>query len=96
MWSSFLIFKGVFWGSKTGESKLKYHIIKLARIYEGRPYCGPTSGFVPAEYDSLPDAKFAADDFLTRNAVGWQVFDSETGEMLYDTGIGKPQNMGDV
>lgn len=74
----------------------RYHIFKLSRIYEGRPYCGPTSDGVPAEYNSLTEAKCAADNFLIRNAVGWQVFDSKSGEMLYDTGIGKPHDGSDI
>ena len=62
---------------------MRFHLFKQSRVYSGRPYCGPTSGGFPAESDSLIKAINLAKYFNTFNPVGWDVFDSETGNLVW-------------
>lgn len=59
-----------------------YHLFKSTRVYRGRPYCGRTSDYRVAEYKTLEEAKQAAYEFLERNPVGWDIYDSEAGEAI--------------
>lgn len=64
----------------------RYHLCKQTRVYEGEPYHGHTSeslGLVgPAEFDNLEEAIFWSLKFQQYNPVGWNVFDSQTGQCL--------------
>lgn len=62
---------------------MKYHIIKESRLYTRIPYCGATSGGHPAEAETMEAAVNMARDFMKRNPVGWNVYDSDTGELIY-------------
>ena len=59
-----------------------FHVFKQTRLYSGAPYQGPTSNGFPAEYKTLKEAKIAAENFQQRNPVGWNIFDSETGNLI--------------
>jgi hypothetical protein len=59
-----------------------YHLFKQTRIYEGRPYCGPTSDGSPAEWKTLAEAKTAQQMFNERNPVGWNIYDAETLKLV--------------
>ena len=59
-----------------------YHLCKQTRIYDGHPYCGPTSNGMPAQYDTLEEAKKAQAEFNERNPVGWNIYDEDTGKLI--------------
>lgn len=59
-----------------------YHLCKQTRVYDGEAYCGPTSNGFPAEYITLEEARAARSDFIKRNPVGWNIYDSETGLLV--------------
>lgn len=59
-----------------------FHLCKKSRCYGGRAYCGPTSNNVPAEYETLAEAKLAVEEFTKYNPVGWDIYDSETGQLV--------------
>lgn len=59
-----------------------YHLFKQSRAYFGEPYCGYTSGNIPAEYDTLKEARHAVKEFHQFNPVGWNIWDSKTGELV--------------
>jgi hypothetical protein len=59
-----------------------FHLFKSTRIYSGRPYCGPASGGVPAEFEDIGDALRAQSMMSERNPVGFDVFDSTTGQCV--------------
>lgn len=61
---------------------MKYHIVKRSRVYHGLPYRGPTSCHLPAQTDSLEDARLIASAMTNRNPVGWDIYDSETKERV--------------
>lgn len=61
-----------------------FHLFKQSRVYNGRPYCGPTSRGKPAEYATLDEAKKAKKEFTIRNPVGWDIFDAESGELIQE------------
>ena len=52
-----------------------YHLCEQSRPYDGRPYCGPTSGGKPAEYETYAEALDAKDEFTARNPVGWNIWE---------------------
>lgn len=51
-------------------------------MYTGRPYCGPTSNREPAEYSTLEQAREAKKEFTKGNPVGWDIYDTETGQKV--------------
>lgn len=59
-----------------------YHLYKQTRIYAGHPYWGPTSNGIPAQYETLEEAKQAQAEFNERNPVGWNIYDEETGRLV--------------
>ena len=59
-----------------------FHLCKQSRIYNGSPYCGPTSGYIPAEYETKEQAIEAQIEFTNKNPVGWNIFDSVTGNLI--------------
>lgn len=61
---------------------IMFHVFKQHRLYTGFPYCGPTSNFEVAEYDTLEKAKEARDKFQKENPIGWNIFNAETGELV--------------
>ena len=61
-------------GSDVVESEVMFHLFKASRVYEGRPYCGPTSNGKPAQYKTRLAAVRAANRFLKKNQVGWSVY----------------------
>jgi hypothetical protein len=61
----------------------RYHIIKSSRVYLGAPYTGPSNSGVPAQADNLSDAIALRDQLLSRNPVGWDIYDSVTGKKVY-------------
>ena len=69
----------------TVSNKKPYHVCKSSRIYIGVPYCGPTSKNKPASYDSFKKAIKAAAYFDSINFVGWVVYDSDTGNVVFST-----------
>lgn len=54
----------------------------MSRYYTGKAYNGPTSNYKDAAYETLEEAKKAAEDFLSKNPVGWNIFDSESHELV--------------
>lgn len=62
---------------------MRYHLCKVTRVYDGEPYCGPTSKGQPAGSDSLEEAVQMAKFFDRVNPVGWNVWDSETGQVVH-------------
>lgn len=52
-----------------------YHLVKKSRIYKGRPYCGPASGNMPAEYKTLAEALAAKERLTAINPVGWDIYE---------------------
>lgn len=61
---------------------MRYHLCKQTRLYNGQPYCGPTSNGKPAESNSLDRAIRMAKKFNIENPVGWNVYDSVTGLLI--------------
>jgi hypothetical protein len=58
-----------------------YHIYKATRLYDGHPYCGPSSHGEPMEFESLEHAQNARKRLFTRNpGVDWVIIDTQTGE----------------
>jgi len=53
---------------------MMYHLVKQTRNYEGRAYCGSTSNNIPAEFQTLEDAKIAQAKFNAKNPVGWVIY----------------------
>jgi hypothetical protein len=64
---------------------VKYHICKFGRVYSGHPYQGPTTCGLKAESDDYAHILQVADCMAHHNPVGWEVYDSETQEMIYST-----------
>ncbi len=61
---------------------MRYHLCKKSRSYLGHPYRGPASDNVVAESMELPKARIWRDILTKRNPVGWDIYDSKTGEVL--------------
>jgi hypothetical protein len=59
-----------------------YHLYKQSRTYKGIPYCGLISRGVPAEYETLSEARYMRDKFHKRNPVGWDIYDGITKELI--------------
>jgi len=59
-----------------------YHLCKQSRVYNGHPYQGYTSNNIPAEYETFEEAKKARDVFNKSNPVGWNIYDSVSGELV--------------
>ena len=59
---------------------MRYHIYKASRVYEGRPYSGPTSHGQPAQADQLCEAVHLRDQMITKNPVGWCIRDTHTNQ----------------
>ncbi len=59
-----------------------YHLCKQSRLYGGQPYCGPTTENMPMAFKHLVVAQEAARLMQERNPVGWNIFDSETQELV--------------
>ena len=70
-------------GSDVVESEVMFHLFKASRVYEGRPYCGPTSNGKPAQYKTRLAAVRAANRFLKKNPVGWSVYYADV--LVYST-----------
>lgn len=61
---------------------MAYHLFKQSRIYEGRPYCGPTSNNVPASFATFDGAFSAKRIFTEKNPVGWDIYDADTQKLV--------------
>ncbi len=72
-----------------------FHIFKCSRHYQGRPYAGPSSNNIPLEFDTLEEAKKNRDVVAARNPVGWDIFNSETGEKVSSWYITDPNVLPD-
>lgn len=59
---------------------MRYHLYKASRLYEGRPYCGPSSNSQPAEANSLNAARDLQQQLNKINPVGWRIRDTLTGQ----------------
>lgn len=59
-----------------------YHLFKQSREYTGIPYSGPNSRDQPAQYKTLKEAKKAQEHFNNINPVGWNIYNSETFELV--------------
>jgi hypothetical protein len=60
---------------------MRYHLYKSSRLYEGRPYCGRSSGGVPAQAATLEAAcEWFRCLTATNPGVGWIIWDTETNE----------------
>jgi hypothetical protein len=66
----------------------RWHVIKSTRLYYGHGYCGPASGFKPAEFRTKKEAEKAVKKFTKLNIVGWQVVDRKGGGYGNKTGEG--------
>ena len=64
-------------------NKDRYHVIKSSRVYRGEGYYGPSSNYTVQEYDSKSSAVTAALKMQDYNPVGWDVYDSITGALVY-------------
>jgi hypothetical protein len=62
-----------------------YHLVKMSRMYSGFPYCGPTSDYKPAQYETLEEALAAKKAFTEINPVGWDIYDTVTGREVSPT-----------
>jgi hypothetical protein len=64
----------------------RYHVVKATRIYEGSGYSGYSAQQVgapqPVEEDSLEEAKKWLIRLEAFNPVGWNIYDSTTGECV--------------
>ena len=61
---------------------MRYHLCKKSRLYDGHPYIGPSSDNVRAETDSVEHAREWADNMTKFNPVGFDIYDSTTGEKV--------------
>lgn len=59
-----------------------YHLCKQTRFYDGEPYCGYSSDNIPCEFEKLDDAQEKVKELNISNPVGWNIWDSETGELV--------------
>jgi len=59
---------------------VRYHIIKASRSYEGRPYQGPASDYLPAQAETMFGAERVVDHLMKVNPVGWIIIDTKTGD----------------
>ena len=63
---------------------MKYHLFKQSRNYIDRAYQGRSwrQGSEPAETDDLEFARSMVEILIMKNPVGWDIYDSETGERV--------------
>lgn len=61
---------------------MSYHLFKQSRVYQGQPYCGPTSNNIPAKFETIEQAEQAQELFTKSNPVGWNIFEAETGKLI--------------
>lgn len=61
---------------------MKYHVIKATRLYYGYPYAGPSSDNENAEASTIEEAREWVAKLQERNPVGWNIWDSETEELV--------------
>ena len=63
---------------------MRYHLFKQSRMYKDRAYHGPSwkQGSEPAETDDLEFARSMAEIMTMKNPVGWDIYDSATGEKI--------------
>ncbi len=59
-----------------------YHLVKRSRVYEGLPYCGPSSNNLPAQADTLEAAQKMQAELTARNPVGWDIYVAEKPEKV--------------
>lgn len=59
-----------------------YHLCKQTRVYDGEPYRGPSSNYIPMSFDLFSEALDARDKLQNRNPVGWNIFNADTGELV--------------
>ena len=59
---------------------MRYHIYKASRVYEGRPYSGPTSDGQPAQADQLCEAVKMWSLMCAHNPVGWRIRDTQINQ----------------
>lgn len=69
---------------------MKFHLFKKSRQYCGRPYCGPASDNKPAEANDIYLAQRLEMELTNRNPVGFDIYDSETGEKVHFTNTDNP------
>lgn len=64
----------------------RYHIEKQTRLYSGEGYSGYTSSSLgipgPLEFDTIEECLELLPKLQDTNPVGWNVFDSITGECV--------------
>lgn len=58
-----------------------YHLYKKSRIYNGHPYSG---NGIPAQYETLEEARNAQAELTARNPVGWDIYDGKTWQLIDD------------
>jgi len=61
---------------------MKYHLFKKSRIYTGRAYSGATNDGNIAEAETLEEATVMKERMTHNNPVGWDIYDSETKELV--------------
>lgn len=63
---------------------MKYHLFKKSRHYIGRAYQGPTwkQASELAETNDLEFARSMVEIMTMKNPVGWDIYDSTTGERV--------------
>ena len=66
---------------------MAYHLFKKSRVYSGRAYEGQTCDRAgvpsPAEFERLTDAMQAKEKMDKLNPVGFDIYNSTTGEKIY-------------
>jgi hypothetical protein len=60
-----------------------FHIEKQTRIYDGEPYCGPSSNYIPLAFASIEEAKRKISLLNEINPVGWNIWNSNTRELVH-------------
>jgi hypothetical protein len=59
-----------------------FNLSKQSRLYDGHPYCGPTSNYQFAQYATIEEARKARDEFQLKNPVGWNIYDADDGTLI--------------
>ena len=64
----------------------KYHVEKQTRLYDGRGYDGFSCSLIDhlgcLETNDLAEAKSWVQQLQSVNPVGWNIWDSETGDLV--------------
>lgn len=68
---------------------MRFHLCKQSRMYSGFPYSGYTSEGMVGEAETLEEAIELARKFTEINPVGWDVYDSTTGQQVYGRFVDK-------